>query len=452
MSQDHEVAPGGAQAPKLHSIPIVALYIAASVAMLQIMGAFYGLKLSFLYKDVLHLTASGMATLGIITGIPSYLRPFMGAMSDLFPIFGFHRKSYYGISWLLAAFGFALLASLHSYQYHTVVCLVIVVLTGGTLLMVMVDAVMVSIGNMTGSVGPLQAIQQGVQSVLGLTFIGPLSGYVAQHWSYQHCFTASAVVCVLSAPLAMLIPETRVLAHRQAHEDEEQHRARTEARRGHRAQLVTTLRTAAATPGIWAIVGFVFYLIITPGTNTAQFYYTVDVLHFSKQFLGDLSIPGSAGGLLGILFFAFASRRMPVRAIVWGAFLMDCSIYLLLMGLHNQMSGIILTFVGAFVGSLYNLCLFTLAARACPPGIEGTIYGLVISAIALGGSLGEKIGSSIYDYFGPAHHHTTAHGWFALLWFGFAFTVAAIVFIPFLPAWTRSNEPLRPGPAAVEVG
>ena len=70
--------------------------------------------------------------------------------------------------------------------------------------------------------------------------------------------------------------------------------------------------------------------------------------------------------------------------------------------------------MGAFLGIMYTLSLFTLAARACPPHIEGTIYGLVISAIGLAGTLGEKVGSTLYDFYGPHIGHTTAHAWYAL--------------------------------------
>ena len=137
--------------------------------------------------------------------------------------------------------------------------------------------------------------------------------------------------------------------------------------------------------------------------------------------------------------------------MVWGAFLMDCSLYLVSMGLHNATSAIVVTVAGSVLGLVYTLCLFTLAARATPPGVEGTIYGLVIAAINLAGTVGDWIGSTIFRYFGG--NSTTSieavrHGWFGLLWFGFGFTVLAALFIPFLPAWSKSREPLHPKPAA----
>jgi MFS family permease len=84
---------------------------------------------------------------------------------------------------------------------------------------------------------------------------------------------------------------------------------------------------------------------------------------------------------------------------------------------------------------------------AYPPGIEGAVYGLVMAAIALGGSLTNQFGSWLYDFFGPvnkAHHYSVIHGWNRSLYIGLAFTLAAGFLIPFLPEWTRSREPLQP--------
>ena len=118
--------------------------------------------------------------------------------------------------------------------------------------------------------------------------------------------------------------------------------------------------------------------------------------------------------------------------------------YLILLALHDRPSGIGVAFMGSIIGEMYTLSLLTLAAKACPPGVEATVYGLVVSAINLGSGLGEKLGASLYDYFGPVSHHSVAHGWFGLLWIGLAFTLIAFVFIPFLPDWAKSREPLRP--------
>lgn len=416
----------------------VALLIASSVLVFMLVSTLSAEKMSFLYKNVLHLNASEMATVGILLGIPAYLRPFMGAGSDIFPIFGFRRRPYYALAFLLSGGSFLGLAILPRYNLWAVIMLALVTGTGANLLFVISDAVMVTVGNATGSVSRLQTVQQFLQPVLGFALAYP-RGWVTQHWSYHLCFGASAVVAFCGLPLVFLIDEKRQVKARQAHESHEEHEARMTAQREDRARSSAALAKAMKSPGLWAVVGFVFYLIITPGTNFAQFYYEVNSLHFSKQFIGDLGMPGAGGAILGILLYAAISPRLPAKMAVWGAYLMDCSLYVIYFFFHNQTSALIVTFVAAFAGSFYTLCLLTIAARATPRAAEGAVYGLLMAAIGLAGALGEKIGATLYDFFGTSNHYTATHGWHWLLAIGFVFTLVAGVFIPFLPAWARSN-------------
>ena len=200
------------------------------------------------------------------------------------------------------------------------------------------------------------------------------------------------------------------------------------------------------------LVVFIFYLIVTPGTNTAQLYYENDALRLSPQFIGNLSRWTAAGVLVGLPLYGGVSSRLSARALVFGAWLMDCAAYLLLLNIHNAPSAEWVSLLVAASGTIYGLCLYTLAGRACPVGAEGAVYGLVLSAIALGGTLGDKLGGTLYDAFGPtnpAHHYSVTHGWNAMLWFGFGFTVIAAGFIPFLPAWAKSGERLSAAASGV---
>jgi Na+/melibiose symporter-like transporter len=333
------------------------------------------------------------------------------------------------------------LAHMIAFHYVAVVLALIVTGLGGNLLFVIMDAVMVAIGNATASVGRLQALQQGIPLFI-MAFVAHMKGYVTQHWSYSHCFTASALVALIGIPVAFLIQEKSTKAHRSEHLTESDRQAHHEKLKADKSESLAALKLAIKSPGLWAVVGFVFYLIFTPGINTAQFYYMTGPLHFSAQFIGSLDSYSSAGSIIALLLFSVLSKKIPVHSMVWGAFLMDCSVYLIMMLLKDENSAKYVTLIYAIVGMIYNLCLVTLAARACPPKIEGAIYGLVLSAIALAGAFGEKLGSAMYDYFGPASHHSIVHGWYSLLIWGFVFTALAVVFIPFLPKWTKSREPL----------
>lgn len=388
-------------------------------------------KQLFLYKEQLHLSASGVGTLAILINLPAYFQPFLGGLSDLFPLWGWHRRGYFALAAGVQALGYAGLMGLHQYPYATVACLLIVAGSGGALSGVLINAVMVSVGNRSGTFGILQTLAQFTPLVLSLAYTARLDGQVTQHWSYHHTFLVAALLSLALLPLTFLLDDRRA-ARREAEGSDA-------ARRREREETALALQAAARTPGMWPMVGVLFYLYVTPLLLTAAVYYETDVLHLSKDFIGRLDSWMAAGSIAGLIAFGAFSRRLPPVALVWGAIAADCGIYLAAMTMHDAPSAKTAWFVWSFLAIFLAVCLNTLAARACPPKVEGTVYGMMQAALALSLVLCDKFGSALYDYFGPAHGYTVAHGWFSALWFGFGFTLLAVFFVPFLPAWARAK-------------
>lgn len=410
-----------------------ALLIAAAAALGGVLSAVTANKQLFLYKDTLHLSASGVGTLLLLINLPAYLQPFMGGLSDLYPLGGWHRRSYFALAAVVQALGYWGLMTLHQYHYAPLVCLLIVAGTGGALAGVLINAVMVSVGNRTGTFGALQTLFQFTPLVLSLAYTARLDGEVTASWSYHRTFLTAALLSLAFLPLTFLLEDRRTERGRRTATERE-------AARAERARTMAALREAAATPGVWVMTAFLFYLYVTPLLLTASVYYETDVLRLSKGFIGRLDGWMSAGSIAGLVVFGAFSRRLPVRALVWGAICADAAIYLLAMTMHDAPSVKAAQFGWSFLAIFLAVCLNTLAARACPPQVEGTVYGLMQAALSLSLILCDKFGSALYDWFGPAHGHTVAHGWFSALWFGLGFTLLAVFFVPFLPARARSGD------------
>ena len=181
--------------------------MAGTVTVFALIGTFSGEKLNFFYKEQLHLSASAFSTLAILLAAPTYFRPFIGASSDLFPLLGYHRRSYYALAALLQALGFFWLSLLPHPSYWTTALLVIVTVAGGVTLLIMADAIMVTVGNQTGTVLRLQGIQQFLPYALSLLFLARLGGFVTQHWSYARCFRTAALMALLALPLTPTNPQ-----------------------------------------------------------------------------------------------------------------------------------------------------------------------------------------------------------------------------------------------------
>ena len=410
-----------------------ALLITSAAALGGVLAAVTANKQLFLYKDTLHLSASGVGTLLLLINLPAYLQPFMGGLSDLYPLGGWHRRSYFALAAVVQAGGYWGLMTLHSYHYAALACLLIVAGAGGALAGVLINAAMVSVGNRTGTFGLLQTLFQFTPLVLSLAYTARLDGEVTQSWSYHHTFLVAALLSLAFLPLTFLIEDRRVTGGRRRTAEQ------VEAKRAERARTASALRAAAATPGIWVMTAFLFYLYVTPLLLTASVFYETDVLRLSKGFIGRLDSWSSAGSIVGLVAFGAFSRRLPIRAVVWGAIGADAAIYLIAMTMHDAPSVRLAQFGWSFLAIFLAVCLNTLAARTCPPQIEGTVYGLMQAALSLSLVLCDKFGSALYDWFGPKHGHSITHGWFCALWFGFGFTLLAVFFVPFLPAWAKSG-------------
>ena len=167
------------------------------VVLVTLLNALTVQKLTFLYKEVLHLSATDVTTLSLLINLPAYLQPLMGVGSDLFPLFGFHRRSYFLLAVALHLLGYAGLGYLHQYHYVAVACLLILKGAGAVLSVVLVNAAMVAVGNETGVFGRLQSVNQFVPLVMALLFGSHLSGWVCQSWTYLQTFLVAALVVIL---------------------------------------------------------------------------------------------------------------------------------------------------------------------------------------------------------------------------------------------------------------
>lgn len=426
-------ASGGPWTPSVR----FALMIGLHAVMATFLGAVTGEKTTFLYKEQLHLSASQLAALAILLGIPAYIQPFVGGWTDVFPLFGYHRRSYYLIGTSGLVFAYTGLALMRSYSLGAVVCLLLLGGSFSIFATVVTNAVMVAVGNRTGNFGRFQSLLVFVPYILNLTYTSHFGGFVAQHWSYGQAYGTAAVIAGLMLPLVFLMEDRRGGKGARTEEPAALSAEREAERAANRAKLQEAIKSRH----LWVTVAYVFYLIITPGPNST--YYFTDGLHLSKQFIGDVGRWSAVGALTGMALFALGARRLPVIALVMGAWLMDCASYLSSWMMRSSVSVHWFSLTVATTGVIYGLCLNTIAARACPPGIEGTVYGLVMASIALATNLCGLLGNWIYDFFGPANHHSVTYGWNASLIFGLLFTLPAGLLIPFLPAELKSRKPLQ---------
>jgi hypothetical protein len=415
--------------------------VAVSVLLNTLIGALVGEKTVFLYKETLHLSASDITVLNLLLGIPRYLQPFLGAWTEIVPWLGFHRRPYYFCGVLAAALSYLALAFLQQYHFGTILLLKLALGSGVVLSGVVYNAAFVAIGNRTGILPRLQSLALMLPLVLSTVYTSRLGGFVAEHWTYSRTYGTAGVLTLLILPLVLLMDDNRVAHSAAARLSAEA----TAARAAHRARSVAILKQALKSRGLWIFTAYLAYLSLTPDPVTARLFYETDYLGFSKQFIGDLGKYQAAGTLLGLGLVALLTRFTTLRVATLWTWLGNCAIYLCYFGIRDHASAkIAFVLIGLDFG-LLGVLEAALVARACPKGAEGTVFGLIASVKVFFYLLCDYSGTKLYDLFGPlnaAHHYTVAHGWTTSVAIGLACAVVQGVFLPFLPAWTRSRAPL----------
>ena len=355
------------------------------------------LAVSFFLKDELALSPAEVAALMGIAALPWVIKPVFGFISDGLPIFGYRRRPYLILSGLLGVGAWLSLANL----VHTA--------AGATLAIsitslsvafsdVIVDSLIVERARdeSVGKAGSLQALCWGASAVGGL-LTAYFSGLLLQHFSTRTVFGLTAAFPLLVSAAALWISEEPVaLAD------------------GNRQTVVKEqmqqLWQALTQKAIWMPTLFLFLWQCTPTAESAFFYFSTNELGFTPEFLGRVRLVTSLASLLGVWLFQRFLKTIPFRQIfIWTTLLSSLlGLTALLLVTHTNRSlgiddhwfalgdSLILT----VMGQLTFMPVLVLAARLCPPGIEATLFAMLMSVLNLSGLVSKEGGAILTHLLG----------------------------------------------------
>jgi predicted MFS family arabinose efflux permease len=329
------------------------------------------------------LSSSAVADFFLISTIPWLLKPAYGLLSDFVPLLGRRRKSYFLLTSGLASLsGFALALSAEP-SYWRLALLYTAMGLGLAFTDVLTDAVMVESGKPRGLTGAFQAVQWAAISVATLVG-GVLGGDLAERRSLPWTFLVAAAF-----PLVSFVMAARFL--------------REERRAFDAAAFHATwrsIREAATRREVWAVAGFIFVYNFNPSFGPAFLYYQTDVLGFSQRFIGALTSLQAVTGILGALVYAPLSRRVPLRRLIVVSIGLAVASTLAYLTYRGPISAVIVDGLWGGVAMIIQLSILDLAAKACPPKVEGTFFALYASIFNGAVQLSTNVGSRLYDTLG----------------------------------------------------
>lgn len=348
------------------------------------------LAVSFFLKDDLGLTPAQVAAMMGIAALPWVIKPIFGFISDSVPIFGYRRRSYLVLSGGLGCLAWVGMASI---VHTSLAATIAIVLSSLSVAIsdVIVDSLVVERVRQESQsdAGSLQSLCWSA-TALGGILTAYFSGWLLAHMSTQSVFLITATFPLLVSAVAGLIADPKV---------------ETQINLDSTKQQVSQLWQAMTQKQILLPVIFVFLWQATPSSESAFFFFTTNDLGFDPEFLGRVRLVTSLAALLGIWVFQRFLKAVPVRRIFLWSTLVSAALgmtTLLLvthtnrtLGIDDQWFSLGDSLILTVMGQIAYMPVLVLAARLCPPGVEATMFALLMSVSNLAGLLSHESGALI---------------------------------------------------------
>ncbi|EAW38862.1 Biopterin transport-related protein [Lyngbya sp. PCC 8106] len=338
------------------------------------------------------------AMLGIVV-LPWVIKPLFGFLSDGLPLFGYRRRPYLILSGFLGAIAWIAMATVVD---SPLTATLVITLSSLSVAIsdVIVDSLVVERARKESlsDVGSLQSLCWG-SSALGGLITAYLSGFLLEIVTVKTVFLITASFPLIVCGVAWLITEEKV---------------------GDRSNLETVkqqirqLRQAVTQKTIWLPMAFLFIWQATPTADSAFFYFTTNELGFQPEFLGRVRLVTSIASLVGVLLFQRFFKTVPFRKIfTWSTILsavLGLTMLLLVthanraLGIDDHWFSLGDSLILTVMGQIAYMPVLVLAARLCPPGVEATLFALLMSVYNLAGLLSHESGALLTHLLGVTEH------------------------------------------------
>ena len=393
------------------------------------------LAISFFLKDELALSPAQVSVLFGIVALPWIIKPVFGFISDGLPLFGYRRRPYLVLSGLLGAISWVSLATV----VHTPIAATAAIALGSLSVAisdVIVDSLVVerARAESQGEAGSLQSLCWGASSV-GSLITAYFSGLLLEHFTTRTVFWITASFPLIISAVAWLIAESPVSVRSDLSTVKNQLRQ---------------LRQALSQKSIWLPTAFIFIWQGTPSADSAFFFFTTNELGFQPEFLGRVRLVTSIASLMGVWLFQRFLKNIPFRVIFgWSTVLsavLGMTMLLLVthtnraLGIDDRWFSLGDSLVLTVMGQIAYMPVLVLAARLCPPGVEATLFAMLMSVSNLAGLLSYQFGAVLMHWLGITQ--TNFESLWVLVVIANVSTLLPLPFLSWLPAESATLQPV----------
>ena len=369
------------------------------------LSSFSNLAITFYFKDHLNLSPSQSALIQSILSFPHILKPFFGFISDIFPFFGYKRKSYLIFNSIIILISWMLLSFLDLSLYSTVGILLIKSISK-TFLNACTSAVLVEISKNKKHEKDEKKLEKFNTSIiyinLGTILSSTTRGIALEYLSNQVMFFISGVMSSMDIIAGIMYQEKKIKIKECGDYDMEQKDNIGDFdynKKGSCKKLLDIIKRRE----IILLSIYMLVMTLVPSYYESSFYYLSDKKGFTKRNFGHLTI------ILMVLFLVnsiinknYLNKYSKKKVIIYMTIISFLFSSLYHIYIYLDLNTKIIVFVGVSLyisfKSLSVKPIFNLAFLACPKGYEGTIMGLFYSLRDFGDTCASLMGSWMAYY------------------------------------------------------
>lgn len=362
------------------------LYILAALGHFsQGIASLAGQPLYYYLREHLGISVSTIMLIGSLTNLPWMLKPLYGFASDLWPIFGYRRKSYIFLSAVISSFmalviGFSPLISL-----NLLIFFLLLYAIGQAGDNVGTNGLVIEQGVKDGSVGRLQSVQWasiGIATVL----TGVAGGYISEHADYHLAYLIIALFPATIAGLAWYLKEEKVSIHTNKVSVSEHTNIKQFFLKLNNKQLILS-------------AAFLWLFWFSPSIGTPLMDKMRGELHMSKIWIGWLETIGSIFGIVGALLYFKWGKGINVKKWLYYSVLLNAVSAFAYLWLTPH-SILIYSIVFSVSGQFTHLLMLGMMAYMCPEGTEATTFALLTALVNFASFCSTLAGAKLFSLFG----------------------------------------------------
>lgn len=360
------------------------------------------LAVQFYMKDTLKVEPATLSIIMSIIHIPWIIKPLLGLITDLLPLFGYRRKLYIMFCGILNITAWQLLCYFPP-NLNLTIALLFCVNIGLSFSTVLGEAVVVELSQ-------LETDKNGAKDYVSLFFFTKYTGALLAAYFKGHLLdiiTPVKVFFIASFIPILLVLAGLILKENRAEPSTDEQPAVTSSEK---PSLLREFLNFISKTEIFVPICFIIFLMSTPSYSDPFFYFITNELKFTATSLGEISLCATVGTLLAILFYKSFLKNTSFRSIIISGSLFICFFSFMSLALVERLNlkyGVsdfwFCLFTSSFLSMLGELILMpmlSLACVLCPKNLEGTVYALFMSSLNLGSILSNLLGGGLTKILG----------------------------------------------------